>query len=154
MATAIWSSRVKSLRTISSLSSPGRRKHGHLFLFIYVDVWFDDKWSGRESVLVSSSKLWFLFMCLCGSGPRHNRSLQSIVLHTQGSDYFSLHSHPVAMNKCCLWTSATLGASDHERLRLLCWKMCIVHQLVIYFGLQYLPLCTSVKWLTVGLMVF
>lgn len=52
----------------------------------------------------------FLFMCLAGSGPRHNGSLQSPVSDTQthgGSDYFGLHSHPVAMNNRCLWTCAT-----------------------------------------------
>ena len=100
MATAISGSRVKSLRTIIPLSSPGKQKPGPLFLFIYLYVWFTSpgrKWSGRESVLVSTSKLWFPFMYLSGNRPRHNRRLQSIVAETtEGLGHFCLCSHPAA----------------------------------------------------------
>lgn len=94
------------------------------FVFIYLHVWFEAERSRGDSVLVSSSKLWFLFMCLSGNRPRRNRRLQSIVADTtQGSDRFSLHLHPAAMNKCCLWTSTTVWVSDHAGLALLRWEV-------------------------------
>lgn len=102
----------------------------------------------------------FLFMCFSGNGPTHNGSLQSTVSDThthRGSDYVSLHSHPVAMNKCCLWTFATVWASDHAGLPLLLEEMlCIVCRLVTYFGSNSCHLKrgeTKINRLTTGWMV-
>lgn len=112
------------------------------FVFIYLYVWFEAERLRGDSVLVSSSKLWFLFMCLLGNRPRHNRRLQSIVADTtQGSDRFSLHLHPADMNKCCLWTSATMWVSDHAGLPLLRWG----ERYCMWFGLYLCTLCYCVQ---------
>lgn len=127
MVTTMKGSRLKSPRTIIPLSSPGKQELGQLFLFIYLFVWFGRKWSGRESGLVSSSKLWFLFMWLSDDGPPHNRRLQSIVTGTtQGSVHFSLCSPLAGTNKHCLWTSATLRLSDHVGLTLRKIGVCLI----------------------------
>lgn len=119
VASIIQSSWVKSARTVIPLSSQGNRSQP-LFLFIYLYVRFGpSKWSGQNRCSYHLQSCNFLFMCLSGVGPRHNRRLQSTVETTQGSAHFSSRSHPVGMNKCCLWTCAWLRMSDHGGLALL-----------------------------------